>query len=586
MRSAAWGRLTRCSMKTTQSTLAALLLVFLSLSSACQPLIEQTTPSISPQQPLTAQPETLMAQSTVWNQFQSMSLQQKIGQLMMIGFDGTTVEPELRQMITEYHIGGVILFARNIESPQQAAALTNALQQIAIESGHPGLFISIDQEGGRVARLTEDKGFTEFPSAMALAATGDSQNAYRAAAAMAAEMRAVGININFAPVLDVNNNPANPIIGIRSFSADPRLVTEYGLAFARGLEDHHVLAFGKHFPGHGDTSTDSHLTLPLVPHDRARLEAIELMPFRAFIQAKLAGIMTAHVTFPAIDATPRLPATLSRPVLTGLLRQELGYDGLIVTDSLEMGALAEIGYPPEAAAPLALAAGADLLLFNRDHDMHRRAFANLMQAVQDGSIPLDQVDASLQRVLQAKARLGLLNPEPVPLAALSSTVGNAEHLALSREIARQSIVLLRDPAHLLPLRPEQPPLLIETPAARTWMNTLVSSGTTLRVDARPTQPQIADLLHAAANGRAVLVPVDNLDTNPEQLALVQKLSETGAAVIVIVHRNPFDAAQLPSSVTVLITCGLNPPLREALAETLAGKLQPSGILPVSLPGLP
>jgi beta-N-acetylhexosaminidase len=515
-----------------------------------------------------------------------MTLEEKIGQLMVIGFDRTTVDPDLRRMITEYHVGGVILFAHNIQSPQQVAALTNELQQIALESGHPGLFISIDQEGGRVARLTEEKGFSEFPSAMALAATGDPQNAYRVAAAMAAEMRAVGVNVDFAPDIDVNNNPANPIIGVRSFSSDPRKVAEYGLAFAKGLEDNGVLAFGKHFPGHGDTSTDSHITLPLVPHDRARLDAIELVPFRAFAHGKFAGIMTAHVTFPAIDGTPGLPATLSRPVLTGLLREELGYNGLIVTDSLEMGALAESGFPPENGAPLALAAGADLLLFNRDHDMHRQAFANLAQAVRDGKIPMAQVDASVQRILQAKERFGLLNPAPVKVDSAASAVKTAENLALSREIARQAMTLLRDPANLLPLHSGKAPLLVEPPAAGGLLKLLGLGGTTLVVDAQPSPAQIADVLHAAGSGRTVLVVINDLDINPGQLELVQKLVEAGAPVIVIAHRNPFDAALLPDSVTVLITYGFNPPMREALAEVLAGKTQPNGILPVSLPSAP
>ncbi len=224
-------------------------------------------------------------------------------------------------MIGKYHIGGVVFFARNVQSPQQAAELTNKLQQTAIENGNPGLFIAIDQEGGRVARLTEDTGFTEFPSAMAIGATADPENAYRMASAMAAEMRAVGINVDFAPDLDVNNNPANPVIGTRSFSSDPNKVADFGAAFARGLQENGILAFGKHFPGHGDTGTDSHFALPLVPHDRARLDQIELLPFKAAIAENIAGIMSAHVTFPAVDPNPGMPATLSRSVLTGLLRE-------------------------------------------------------------------------------------------------------------------------------------------------------------------------------------------------------------------------------------------------------------------------
>ena len=201
-----------------------------------------------------------------------MTTAQKVGQVMLIGFDGAAFAPELRALIEQCHAGGVILSAvnGNIEAPRQVAQLTADLQQAASAGGQPGLFMTIDQEGGRVARLKESTGFTELPSAMALAATGDVENARRAAQTLAREMKAVGLNVNFAPVLDVNVNPANPIIGTRAFGSDPQWVAEFGVAFLEGLQSEGVLAFGKHFPGHGDTDIDSHLALPSVPHDRAR----------------------------------------------------------------------------------------------------------------------------------------------------------------------------------------------------------------------------------------------------------------------------------------------------------------------------
>jgi len=511
-----------------------------------------------------------------------MTLEQKIGQVMLIGFDGINVDVELRRMISQYHVGGVILFARNVQSPPQVAALTNELQQIAIESGSPGLFIAIDQEGGRVARLTEDKGFTEFPAAMAVTATGDPQNAYRVAAAMAAELRAVGINVDFAPDLDVNNNPTNPVIGIRSFSSDPARVAKYGLAFAKGLQENGILAFGKHFPGHGDTSTDSHMDLPLVPYDRARLDQIELIPFKAAIDANFAGIMSAHVTFPAIDPTPGLAATLSRPVLTGLLRDELGFRGLIATDSLEMGALAARGYPPQVGAPLALLAGADLLLFNRDHAMHQEAFANLVRAVTDGKISQEQLDETVQRILQTKQRFGLLQPVPVDVESAVTSVKTSEHLDLSRELAQKAITLLRDPPRLIPLK-DTTTLIVEPAAVRDQTQYLGLNCTTLAIDTQPSPTQIVDVIHAAQDKRIVIMPVNDLDINNGQLELVQDLVEAGNPVIVIAHRNPFDAALLPENATILITYGFNPPIRDALADVLAGKIQASGALPVTLP---
>jgi beta-N-acetylhexosaminidase len=522
-------------------------------------------------------PSTPFTPATPSERLAAMTLEQKIGQTIMIGFDGVSVDDGLRRMIRDDHLGGVILFARNIQSPQQVAALTNELQTLALESGHPGLFIAIDQEGSLVARLTEDKGFTEFPAGMALSATGDPENAYRVAVAMAHEMRAVGINVDFAPVLDVNNNPLNPVIGLRAFGDTPAIVSEYGLAFLRGLQENGVLAFGKHFPGHGDTSVDSHLALPLVLHDRARLDAIELAPFRDAIAAGVAGIMTAHVTFPAIDPTGQ-PATLSRPTLTGLLRTELGFDGLIVTDSLEMGALATEGFPPPVGASLSLAAGADILLFNRDHAMHQAVFDYLRAALQEGEISLEQLDAAVLRILQAKARFDILNPIPSLPSPVPQT---AEHLTLSRDLTRASLTLLRDPQQLIPLLVTASPLVVEPEPLRGLTSFL---GTTiLEVSAQPTSAQIADVLHAARDGRLVIFPVYNLDANPKQLELITQLNAAGSPVLALIIRNPFDAARLPDEITVLITYGFNPPVREVLTALLNGQFQPGGILPVTLP---
>jgi beta-N-acetylhexosaminidase len=511
-----------------------------------------------------------------------MTTDQKVGQLMMIGFDGTTVDVELRRMITDYHIGGVILFARNVQSPEQVAYLTNELQKIALESGHPGLFIAIDQEGGRVARLAEVTGFTEFPSAMAIGATADPENAYRMASAMAAEMRAVGINVDFAPDLDVNNNPANQVIGTRSFSSDPAKVAKYGIAFARGLQENGLLAFGKHFPGHGDTGVDSHIDLPRVSHDRARLDNVELFPFKAAIQADFAGIMSAHVTFPAIDPTLGLASTLSRPILTGLLRNELGYNGLIATDSLEMGALATKGYPPPVAAVLAFAAGADLLLFNRDHAMHRQAFTNLVQAVKEGKISLEQLNASVQRILKSKAKFGILNPtlvnDPAKAVELTAT---AEHKSLALELARKAITLLKDDASLLPLRPGEPLLVIETQAAN-GLGTMLGA-TTFEIKNDPDADAIPAAASMATNGRKVIITTTDANLYPGQVELVTQLQEKNSNIIIVSVRTPYEISVLPDVPTVLAAYGSNGPALKAIADVLMGKAEASGVVPVTLP---
>ncbi len=505
----------------------------------------------------------------------NLTLEQKIGQLMTIGFDGTTLDVDLRHMITEYHIGSVILFARNIESPRQVAALNNDLQKTALESGNPGLFVAIDQEGGRVARLTEDKGFTEFPSAMAIGASADPENAYRMASAMAAEMRAVGINVDFAPDLDVNNNPSNPVIGTRSFSSDPNKVATFGAAFGRGLQENGILAFGKHFPGHGDTGTDSHIALPLVSHDRARLDQIELVPFKAAIAENFAGIMSAHVTFPAMDQNPGMPATLSRPVLTGLLRDELGFKGLIATDSLEMGALAENGYPPAVGAPLALAAGADVLLFNRDHAMHKQAFAKLVQAVNEGNVSQEQLDSSVRRILEAKEKFGVLNP------VLVTNPATIEHHALALELAQKAITLLKDNASLLPIKPGEPLLVIETAAAK-GLGALLGART-LEIQNDPNASAINAALKMADDGRKVIVTTVDANFYSGQVKLVAELLKKGPNIIIVSIRTPYDISVLPAVPTVLVAYGSNPPRLQAITDVLVGKSQASGVLPVSLP---
>lgn len=525
-----------------------------------------------------------------------MTPAQKAGQTMMIGFDGASMTPELRAAVTDLHVGGVIIFERNVGSPEALAQLTADLQAVALANGDPPLFIAIDQEGGRVARLKETKGYTEFPSAMAVAATGDPENARRMARAMAVELKAVGINIDLAPDLDVNNNPDNPVIGIRSFGSDPAAVAVFGAAFAEGLQAEGVLAVGKHFPGHGDTGIDSHVALPTVPHDRARLEAVEFRPFRAVIAPSLspspaaagegwgggaiAGIMSAHITFPAIDPTPGLAATLSPQVLTGLLRTELAYDGLIFTDSLEMGALAESGYPVPVAAATALAAGADVLLFNHGHELHRQAQALILDRLARGQLSAARLDAAAARVLSAKAQFGLLGEGD---QGSSEKVGAVDHRALSREIAVKAITLLRDDARLLPLASDVKLVVIEPPAAAGLGKAL--DATTFTVGANPSTAEIRTAVGLAADGRIVVVATADARQNPGQAQLVQALLDMQAPTIVVAVRGPYDLMAFPAAPTYLASYGANPPALEALAAILNGTARPAGRLPVELPGL-
>jgi beta-N-acetylhexosaminidase len=508
-----------------------------------------------------------------------MSQEEKVGQLFIIGFDGTEMDDDLRALVQDTGVGGVILFARNIASPEQVAQLVHDLQTAAHEGGHPALFIAIDQEGGRVARLTEKTGFTEFPGAMAIAATGEVENARRVGSAMAAEMRAVGINVDFAPDLDVNNNPDNPVIGLRSFGQDPEQVARYGVAFLEGLQAGGVLAFGKHFPGHGDTATDSHLSLPVVPHDRERLRQVEFVPFRAAIQAGVAGIMSAHVTFPAIEPAG-LPSTLSSFVMTDLLRGEMGYTGLLATDSLEMGALGEFGFNAEQAAAQAFMAGADLLLFNRDHSLHRAAYARILEQIRSGKISPERLDASVSRILAVKEKYGLLEERPPDILPVDTSAW-PDHQALALEVALASVTLVRDTQRALPLTDEAPLLVIEVPGAAGLGE--LAQAQTLRVGEKPTQAEINEAMRLAKLAGTTLIATTDAKTNPDQARLVNALLEQGGVYMVVAMRNPYDLMAFPTAPTYLATYGYNPPMLAALVEVLFGRAQAVGRLPVELP---
>jgi beta-N-acetylhexosaminidase len=511
-----------------------------------------------------------------------LTLEQKVWQTLIVGFGGTTLTPKLKQLIQTHGIGGVTLFDRNIKSPRQLAALISDIQQVAKESGQVGPFIAIDQEGGQVSRLWAGKGFTEFPSPMALAATGDVENARRIAEVMADELKALGVNLNFAPVLDVNNNPANPIVGTRSFSSDPYRVADFGSVFAAALQSQNILAVGKHFPGHGDTALDSHAALPTVTHNRAHLEAVELIPFKACIACDIAGIMSAHVAFPAMDPAGR-PATLSPPILTGLLRQELGFGGLICTDSLEMGALATIGHPPPLAAATALQAGADLLLFNHQHANHDQAFDLILNRVRSGEISPARIEEAVRRILAAKKRFGVIDPAPIDLAQAAARMGTAEHRAIIRKIAAQAITLLRDDFKALPLAAGTQSLVIEIPAAAGLGERL--GAPVLPIGDQPSLNEITSIVAAVRADQAVVVGVADVLANPQQVKLVNALRETKAPVIVVGLRSPYDLLPFAHMPTLLAAYGANGPMLDAVASVLTGIAKPQGRLPVKLPTL-
>ena len=350
----------------------------------------------------------------------------------MVGFAGATLPVELRAIAREFDLGGVILFARNVEAPLQVAEIAYDVKQLA----EIPPWVSVDQEGGRVQRLRAP--FTEWPPLASLGRRGDADLTERFGRALARELRSVGITLDYAPVLDVHTNDTNPVIGDRSLSADPGEVARLGAVLVRALEAEGVAACGKHFPGHGDTSLDSHLELPVVEHEPRRLQEVELRPFRAAIEAGVAAIMTAHVRYPALDESS--PATLSRALVTGLLRNELEYDGLVVTDDMAMGAIAK----HRAAAPAAVeavGAGCDLVLLCEPNPAAQvEVIEGLIRALEDGTLSERRVEEALGRQRRARERFlqGDDTWRPPPLARLDALVGCAEHAEIA-DAMRESL---------------------------------------------------------------------------------------------------------------------------------------------------
>ena len=360
-------------------------------------------------------------------------LVRRVGQRVMVGFEGLTASADVKHLIRELGVGHVILFARNVDRPEQVADLVRELQSVARDAGHDlPLLVGVDQEGGRVARLREP--WTVWPPLRAVGRTGSQETARGMGRALAAELRACGIRCDFAPVMDVDTNPKNPVIGDRAFGDDPELVGRLGTAMIAGLQAGGVAASAKHFPGHGDTDVDSHLSLPAVDHSRARLDNVELRPFRRAIEAGVAMIMTAHVLVRELD--DRLPSTLSPRLLEELLRKEMKFPGVIVSDDLEMKAVAE-RWGSGKAAGLAAKAGCDLMTVSKTPDAQVAAIEELVRAAEAGELSWEAMDAAAERVRRLKERFLLPYQDPDPKQA-RLVAGIGEHRRLAEEIAGQA----------------------------------------------------------------------------------------------------------------------------------------------------
>ena len=534
-----------------------------------------------------------------------MTLEEKVGQLFVMRVyghsatapDQTDIDANLKEigvrtaaeMIARYRVGGIIYFtwAHNTRDPHQIADLSNGIQHASLRQprGLPVL-VSTDQEHGIVCRVGEPA--TLFPGAMAIGAGGARKDARTLGRIAGQELRAIGIRQNYSPVADVNVNPANPVIGVRSLGSEAGAVAGLVAAEVAGYQGAGVAATAKHFPGHGDTAVDSHYGFPVITHTRELWEKLDAVPFRAAIRAGIDSIMTAHIQFPALDDSGD-PATLSHPILSGILRGELGYDGVVVTDSLGMEGV-RTKYGDDRVPVLALKAGVDQLLNPPSLDV---AWNAVLKAVQDGELTEARLDESILRILRLKARLGLFEAPYVSHGGVTRTVGTPAHLAAADGIAERTTTLLVNERRLLPLnRRTHRKLLVvgadpASPSGTTGPPTgvlaaalteLGFTATALPTGTAPSAATVARAVAAAQDADAVIVGTYNITA--AQKTLVEQLVATGRPVVAVAIRNPYDVAQLPAVPAYLAAYSWTDVELRAAARVIAGEAAPRGRLPV------
>ena len=564
------------------------------------------------------------AEAWVRKTLKRMTLEEKVGQLVVPGLNGvytpldSDAAEKLDRLARELHVGGFHVFGGSEAlppvllnpvygtsggratkgDPLAIAVLLNRLQRA---SALPLLFTA-DFEGG-AGYIVE--GATRLPRAMAIGATRDEGLAERAGRLAAGEGRALGVHVDFYPVVDVNNNPTNPIINVRSFGEDPAFVGRMAVATMKGIQAGGMLSTAKHFPGHGDTATDTHLDLAVIEHPRSRLDAVELVPFKAAIAAGIDAVMSSHIRLPALDPTEGLPATLSRPILTGLLRTELGFNGLVFTDSMSMLAISR-RFGNEKAAAMAVAAGADVVLDPPDPEA---ALRGIREAVEGGEIPREQLDRSVERVLRAKARLGLHRVRTVDVEAVPGALGGRARQAVAVEIASRALTLVKDDRGQVPLRlPAKARVLLlsmidygsgwrEGAPGRVFVPELkkrYADATAVEVSDRTTAAEM-DLIRALARRSDAVVAAiyvriasssGRMGLAEAQVALLERLAADAAKPFaVVVFGSPYVgdiAAKVPA---LLLAYEWTDAPEAAAARALCGAAPIGGKLPVTIPGL-
>lgn len=544
------------------------------------------------------------AREWVQKTLRGMSLREKIGQMMVVPYFASYLSAssedyqQLVNQVRTWHVGGLLIDARRTPLGRERsrvyamARLTNRLQAQA----RVPLLVAADFERGAGTTIEEA---TEFPDNMAVAATGKPEYAYLIGRVTALEARALGVHWVLAPVADVNSNPENPIINIRSYGEDPHRVANYVAEFVRGCQEGGALATAKHFPGHGDTEVDTHLALATLEADRQRLDAVELVPFRAAIATGVKAVMPGHIAVPTLEPNGQVPATFSPVLLTDMLRGELGFRGLIVSDGLTMNAIAD-NFTPGEAAVRAVEAGIDILLVPADPEAVLNA---VEQAVEAGRLTEVRIDESVRRILEAKASLGLHQNRYVDLDKIEEIVGRTMHARIAQQIADEGVTLLRDEAKLLPLdaaKTQRAFLLVVSgdpdpyPGAaleeelRQWVHNL----TVLRTDTRFLPPAKVLLPQPESYDWALVAlfvrVVDRKGTvalPAEHVALVNQLLDTSKPVVMVTMGNPYLTARFPRSKTLLVIPSTTPVAQRAAVRALMGEVAIVGKLPVAVPGI-
>lgn len=509
-----------------------------------------------------------------------LTIRQMIGQKTILGFCGTDLPKDFEAFIREYQVGNVILFQRNVESAEQLRRLCEKIRRVIIEATGFPPFIVIDQEGGLVSRLPADA--VNVPSAMALGATGDTQNAWEAAQIIARQMRGLGPNFTMAPVLDVNSNPNNPVIGARSYSDDPHQVAAFGEAVVKGYAGTGVLCCGKHFPGHGDTSVDSHVGLPCVEKTEEELEQMELIPFRRAIEAGIPAIMSSHILFPRIEPDP-IPGTMSRRIITGLLKEKLGFKGLVFTDCLEMQAIQKYYGTPRGMVE-AIRAGVDMAEISSTFSLQCEAVRYTNEMAESGELDLDEIRASVEKILAFKEQLAAFPMD----ASLCDQPQDREKVG---RMAQEALCLYKG----TPFRTTKKTFfcgcadyrtmgaanLIASvaPFAEYMTARLGGAGATTAKD--PSQEEIQKVAAQAAQYDQIVFATCNAHLYPGQLELAKTLAACGKPLMIVTTRNPYDLPKLPECACQIAAFDYTKDSFEALIQVFQGGAL-TGTMPVRL----